>query len=776
MKKRKSFRLQMNQIFRKPRDVGFLSKVSLLLVTAFLCLGLIILSTGIKRHFVKELEINAKNLAFGYNHSLTKTVEASNVVSQLLNEKLEIVSGFISIFGQGMTNEDLKKIALMINVEEIDIYDDSGVITLSNVEEYIGWSPPNDHPVRNFIVSGATSHIDSIRNNTITGHSVLYGYARMEDGLIVQVGINARVLQNLIQEFEVDDMLEEMLSHKDVLNVKYISSDRVILGSSNGEEIGEVLPENEIEDSLYDSIGIGMFQNIPYRDHFDVYEPVFINNQKAGDLVIGISLLNTRNAVKDLNRSVTVVLIMLYLAAIMMIYLLNSKNRKLSYLAYEDELTKLPNVKYLKRILRYELNRKSRDKLALILIDIPRFTRFTIARGYEKGNVILRNIARSIKAKHFSGTELFRYSDEKFMMLVRDYDSKESLMDLMDDLSSAIALEDGENIEKRLRTLTFGALEITEKYRRVGEVLVDVMIAMDNVVEDGVRPYAFFDEAMEERIIRENLIDQELREAIDNPDSGIIHLAYQPLIQGRTERVVAFEALARMNSKHYDFVPPLEFIEIAEKNGLMVSLGQIILEKALHFVGLSEELGYSIRIAVNISTIQVLQEDFVDMVRGALVKTGIDPSHLELEITESVFLSSYDLVNSKLRQLRKLGVQIAIDDFGTGYSSFARLKELHVDTVKIDQYFVRRISTLPDEQLITGDIINMVHKFGLTTVAEGVETARERDYLRGAGCDLLQGYLYSRPLPEEKALSYIKCHSVTDDNITIESAEAKLDA
>ncbi len=763
----------MNQIFRKPRDVGFLSKVSLLLVTAFLCLALIIISTGIKKHFVKELEINAKNLVFGYNHSLTKAVEASNVVSQLLSEKLEIVTGFISNYGQDLTSEDLRKIALMISVEEIDIYGDSGEIRLSNVDEYIGWIPPNDHPVRDFILSGATSHIDPVRNNTLTGHAVLYGYARMGDGQIVQVGINARVLQNLIQEFEVNDLLREMLTHNNVEYVKYISASRVILGSSSGEEIGNVLPENSQEETLYDAIGIGLFQSVQPKDYFDVYEPVYINGQNAGDLVIGISLENTRNAVKELNRSVTVVLIMLYLAALLMIHLLNSKNRKLSYLAYEDELTKLPNHKYLRRILRYELNKSPRDKIALVLIDIPRFTRVTIARGYEKGNVILRTIAKNIEALNIPGAELFRYSDEKFMMLIKNYDSKESLMGMMDALSSAIPMEDGENIEKRFRTLTFGALEVTEKYRRVGEALVDVMIAMDNVKEDGAKPYAFFDEAMEERIKRENLIDKELRTAIENPHEEIIYLAFQPIVDSRSEKVAAFEALARMNSKHYDFVPPLEFIEIAEKNGLMVPLGQIILEKALDFIKNSQDQGYSVRIAVNISAIQVLQENFVSMVKKALTKSGVKPSDLELEITETVFLSNYDLVNRKLGQLKELGVLIAIDDFGTGYSSFARLKELHVDTVKIDQYFIGRISTLSPKELITGDIINMVHKFGLKTVAEGIETQKERDYLRDAGCDFLQGYLYSRPLSEEKSFSYIKCHSIMDDNITIESGKAE---
>jgi EAL domain-containing protein (putative c-di-GMP-specific phosphodiesterase class I) len=165
--------------------------------------------------------------------------------------------------------------------------------------------------------------------------------------------------------------------------------------------------------------------------------------------------------------------------------------------------------------------------------------------------------------------------------------------------------------------------------------------------------------------------------------------------------------------------------------------------------------GYGMKMSVNISPIQVIQDDFVPMVKEIIQTFEIDPAFIELEITESVFLSNYELVNSKLKVLREMGLSIAIDDFGTGYSSFARLKELHVDSVKIDQYFIRRITKLDPSELITGDIISMVHKFGLSTVAEGVESREEKEYLVSQGCDVLQGYYYSRPLIEKEILFYI---------------------
>lgn len=313
-------------------------------------------------------------------------------------------------------------------------------------------------------------------------------------------------------------------------------------------------------------------------------------------------------------------------------------------------------------------------------------------------------------------------------------------------------------VEKRYNTLAFGALEISDRYEDEVKALKDVLIALNHVSGDEMKPYAFFDEVMESNIIRENVLENELKQAMVEEDDTLF-LVYQPLIDARTEKLVGLEALARMRSRKYGMVSPLEFIQIAEKNGLMADLGRLIVEKAVTFEKKLLEEGYGISMSVNISPIQLIQDDFVTMMNEILEKTKMDPTSLELEITESVFLSNYELVNSKLKILREMGFRIAIDDFGTGYSSFARLKEIHVDSVKIDQYFIRRITKLDPSDLITGDIIRMVRKFGLSTVAEGVETREEKEYLIGEGCDVLQGYYYSRPMPEEDVMRYIEKQS-----------------
>ncbi|MFH5836244.1 putative bifunctional diguanylate cyclase/phosphodiesterase [Proteiniclasticum sp. C24MP] len=751
----KNILIQANEMMQKPRDAGFLSKVSMFLITVFLCLGLIILSQGIKYHYVSELEINARNLAKGYSHSLSQSVEASSVVEQLIHDKLKGISSIITNTERDLQNEDLIALSSQMDVEEIDIYDQEGVLKLSNIEAFVGWIPPEDHPVRDFMDSDMRFYIEPIRANTITGDFYLYGYERMEDGRTVQVGIDAQKINTLVGGFHLNSLLEEMLTHDDVAYVKYISSEGIVLGSSSGEDIGQVM-ETEESKPLLNTLDIGEFQLVPKEEFHDFHEPVYLSGSEAGTLLIGISLESTRNAIRDLNLSMTVALLMIYLAAVLMIYLLNDKTRKLFDLAYEDDITRLPNAKYLRRMLKYELKQSSRDRLALIMVHVPRFSRITMSKGHKQSESILQDIAKNISAQDIEGARLFRYSEEKFMLLVRNYACKETLVDIMEKLSQVIPLQGERAAEKRYNTLAFGALEIGEKYGDEVEALKDVLIALSNADEDAPKPYVFFDEVMERNIIRETALENELKLAIENKVEDIILLAYQPLMDGKTETIIGLEALARMKSEKYGMISPLEFIQIAEKNGLMADLGRLILEKAVLFEKKLLEEGYGIRVAVNISPVQVIQDDFVSMVKDIIENAAIDPSFIELEITESVFLSNYELVNRKLKVLRKMGFLVSIDDFGTGYSSFARLKELHVDSVKIDQYFIRKITQLVPADLITGDIIRMVHKFGLSTVAEGVETREERDYLIREGCDVLQGYYYSRPMLEEDTLTYIR--------------------
>ena len=242
----------------------------------------------------------------------------------------------------------------------------------------------------------------------------------------------------------------------------------------------------------------------------------------------------------------------------------------------------------------------------------------------------------------------------------------------------------------------------------------------------------------------------ELRTAIE---SNQLEVFYQPIVNTQTGDTCGLEALVRWRHPERGLVPPLEFIPIAEETGLIVDLGSWVLhEVCRHFRVWSEtlELGPSFRVNVNVSSRQLEHPDFFDDLQDALHLHGMNPGQLELEITESVFLKTAARMGALLTRIRSLGVRIAFDDFGTGYSSLSYLERYPIDTLKIDQSFVKRLITGQTNADIVRMIIGLAQALGVAVSAEGVEDTRQRDALQGYGCTVVQGYLYSRPVPFEE--------------------------
>ncbi len=747
------FGRQMKRMLKKPREAKELAKGSMFLVTVVLCLGLIIMSRGIEDYFVSDLKANAQNLARGYTHSLRKTVEASSAVRALINEKLRYGVDLVSTLSGDFSNEDLRKIAREIDVDEIDVYSPKGEILYSSISSYLGWIAPKGHPVQQFISSSLSFHVDPLRENTISSQLVLYGYQRLEDGRVIQVGISAKHLEGLLTGFELDRMLNEMKDDEDVSYVTYIDQNRIVLGSSTGRASGSYLPKKEQKNSLIDSLRGGQIQAAPVDAVYELEEPVLMEGVEAGRLVIGLSLERTIKEIEKLNRIFTVVFVMIYLAAILMLYLYHYKSARLHTMAYEDEVTKLPNLKYFRSELEYLLISKRKEKLAVILVQLPRFSKISMARGHEQGERLLEEMGREFSHLEGENLSFFKHSDEKFLILVKNYESPEELIELLANLATISPSGESEQ-ESRYSTLRFGVVEIKDQSTTPGKVLKDALIALNHAKLHQGLYFSFFDQDMERKVDRETKLEAELRQVLKKKDEESVYLLYQPIIGKHGSEISSVEALARMKSPSLGDVSPLEFIDVAEKNGLIGPLGMRILEKACAFSNKLKQQGISLKISVNLSGLQILEDDFIRQVREVLKENDVSAGSLSLEITESVFLGNYDIINEKLKTLQEMGMTISIDDFGTGYSSFARLKELHVDGVKIDRYFISRITHLPEEELITSDIIRMVRRYGLYTVAEGVETEEELSYLQREGCDFIQGYYYSKPLPEGELIQY----------------------
>lgn len=263
------------------------------------------------------------------------------------------------------------------------------------------------------------------------------------------------------------------------------------------------------------------------------------------------------------------------------------------------------------------------------------------------------------------------------------------------------------------------------------------------------------------QIVREEELKRELARITDDDGGGGLFLLYQPILDLKSDKICGFEALARLNSEKFGLVPPLEFIPIAEKTKLIVPIGWKIIDRALKFLRRLQTCGgESVTVSINVSVIQLLQEDFTDKLFEKVTDAQVSPDNVGIELTESIFSSSLEEINSIIKRLRMFGLQVAIDDFGTGYSSFARQRELNVSCLKIDKYFIDKLLDLDLEKALTGDIISMAHKMGHCAIAEGIEYETQKQYLREHGCDKIQGYLVSRPLSEEDALELLRKDNV----------------
>jgi EAL domain-containing protein (putative c-di-GMP-specific phosphodiesterase class I) len=266
--------------------------------------------------------------------------------------------------------------------------------------------------------------------------------------------------------------------------------------------------------------------------------------------------------------------------------------------------------------------------------------------------------------------------------------------------------------------------------------------------------HLFYTQSMNEMVAGKLTMENQLRQALL---MGEFVLHYQPKVNLVSGKVTSAEALIRWNKPDTGLVPPSQFIPILEETGMIVSVGEWVLQAACRQAKSWQVAGFApVRVAVNLSARQLNETGLVETVARALADTGLEPEHLELEVTESMLMHDIELTITTLDALAKMGVAIAIDDYGTGYSSLAYLKRLHVDVLKLDQSFVKGIGHDADDEAIVASTISMAHRLGLTVIAEGVETESQLEFLRLNACDSVQGYLFSRPIPAEGILGLLQ--------------------
>ena len=420
-----------------------------------------------------------------------------------------------------------------------------------------------------------------------------------------------------------------------------------------------------------------------------------------------------------------------------------------------DRWTGLFNRYYLENLLASDNQKDNANKMAFVGINMSHTQALTKVYGFHYTRTLLQKTAEILSQYCTDNHLLFHTFIDRFVFYLQDYRDKNELYEFC------------QTIEHVLETLlrpervnaAIGVIEIEPGNKLDADLLLKkLLIASEKAFDmsDKQLGICFYDADMEAKIMREEDIKRELAQIVDDENNKGIFLLYQPILDLKSNRICTFEALARLKSEKFGVVSPLEFIPIAEKTKLIIPLGQRIIVEALQFLKTLEKNGFdAINISINVSAIQLLQDDFVDNLLKTINKIGVSPDRIGLELTESIFSSEYEEINSILSRLREIGIHIAIDDFGTGYSSFARERELNIDCLKIDKHFIDKLLEIQPEEAITSDIISMAHKMGHYVVAEGVEYETQKQYLIAKGCDKIQGYLIGKPLAEEEAIELL---------------------
>jgi diguanylate cyclase (GGDEF)-like protein len=420
---------------------------------------------------------------------------------------------------------------------------------------------------------------------------------------------------------------------------------------------------------------------------------------------------------------------------------------QLTYQAFHDPLTGLPNRALFRERVEYALAGRTPDDVHVLFIDLDRFKTVNDSLGHGSGDQLLEAVARRLSPTLRGDDTLARLGGDEFAVL------------------TVGAVGSGERVARRILealgdpfTLSGGDVSVSASVGvacgsgTAENLLRDADVAMYGAKSAGRNRYEVFDPAVHSADHNRLRLESDLVHAVERHQLRVL---YQPVVELRTDAVVGFEALLRWEHPEFGTISPLDFIPIAEETGTIVAVGRWVLEEACAQVRqwqTAHPRSEPLTMAVNVSARQLQESQFVDEVQSALDRHDVAPSTLTLEITESVLLDQSTAVGERLVELKRTGVRLAIDDFGTGYSSLSRLRALPIDMLKIDRSFVADLPASPDAAALVRSIIRLADSLGVSTLAEGVETAAQRDHLSQQGCGMAAGWLWSRPVPAEELL------------------------
>lgn len=681
--------------------------------------------------------------ADSYSKAISLALDIQRLFEETLKATLKTAVAVIDDYPLVLDNETLTSLAERLGVGVIHRYDPSLTIVASSDGTYLGWQVPAGHPVRTFADSGDETAIEQFREDTESTAVSCCALHRGSDGSIIQIGIQAEQRYQLYGDLTLQHIIEELSQRNPDTRLALLDDMGRVIAATDRSKAGAVY--EQLEAAL--PVAVHGYRRIRYEKtpYLAFRLPLSVDGRQSSSLVVLFDLHRLDRLINWIAVTITLVLLLFFVFFLRSFWTVHRLNRKILHSANHDELTGLANL----RLFNETVRALKESDCALMVINPVNFKQLNMLYGYAHGDEVLIKLAARLSAiaDEHDGWQAFRLSDDRFLLLVTGaYDHWK----LTDVASSLIA----DSVSLGLIARPALAIGVAQRrgdtpYRTA--LLTQALIALNST--SGANPIQFYNIDLESRLVQANAIEQLLRRAIDGEEE-LITLAFQPMYDCTSGRIVAFEALARLSDGALGNVSPEHFIPIAERQQLITPLGMLLFPMALTLIERLKEQGIAdVRVTINVSALQLLDDSFMNFIRTYLVQHNIEAQAIELELTESAFAYEEDGLTERLMLLRSLGIRLSIDDFGSGYSSLSRLRSLPFDILKLGKPFIQEIEKIEHAHFVS-DIISMAHHIDKRVVAEGVETEAQRARLCAIGCDLLQGYLLGKPLTLEEVLAH----------------------
>lgn len=527
----------------------------------------------------------------------------------------------------------------------------------------------------------------------------------------------------------IDDVLHDINSLNDMLN-------------KNQDIYGDTQEGTVIKSSDKENIYIG-FSKIPNTNNWYVINSVPENN----------ILQNS----KSITQILVVIIISIVITFIIIGIYFFKMQQRLKQTAFKDKITNINNYeKFLLDSSNFIKSKRRNKGLLLFCFDIDKFKIINDIHGYETGEMVLKSIGKNLK-DHFSSKSVYgRITGDIFVLLVESEQTKKEIKNIAEIIcKDIVSIEDPENLEYSFNIQTcIGVYIVQEDDVDINKIVANADVARIKSKEEPYNQYVIFDENMRSELKLTAKLEKDLYSSIENKE---LEIYYQPKFNINSDSIVGAEALIRWNHSSMGLISPMKFIPIAEKNRFINKIGSWVFEEVCRNIRECIDEGIDVvPISVNISRVELYQPTLIENFKISIEKYKIDPRLIEIEITETTALNNIQFINSKLSEIKGLGMKVAMDDFGTGNSNLSNLKDIAIDVLKLDRSLLIDIENNDKTEVMVKSIVSLSNNLNMSTVCEGVENISQVDIIRNTGCEVIQGFVFSKPIKNDEYKGLLK--------------------